>query len=58
MSLADDARDVRKALAIEDGLSDWEVNFLESIGARVLDDHRALTEKQREVLDGILEEHT
>lgn len=49
-----DEENVRKALDIERGLTEWEVEFVESVGHQVIDDERALTEKQRAKLDEIL----
>lgn len=56
-TLAVDTFNVRNALEIEDGLTDWEVMFIESIGRRVLDDKKILTVTQREHLDEILRKH-
>ena len=49
-----DARDVKALLAVEEGLSEWEVSFAESLGRQVCGDRRPLTARQREVLDRIL----
>ena len=42
-------------LAIEAGLTSWEIDFIESIDAW-LDEHGELTVGQREVADRILDE--
>ena len=42
-------------LAIETGLTDWELDFVESIDTW-LDEHESLTDNQREVAERILEE--
>lgn len=57
MTLWDDQADVREALAIESGLTGWEMDFIESIAERVRDGEE-LTEAQREVLRRILNERT
>lgn len=54
-ALARDRADVERALAIDHGLDDWEVEFVESLGRRVIDARRPLSEKQRVHLDRILE---
>lgn len=47
---------VEELCDIEEGLTGWETEFVESIAARVLGDRRKLTEDQRakaiEILDG------
>lgn len=54
MGLETDRRDVEKALGIEGGLSGWDMDFLENI-AESVEGGRELSEKQRGVLDRILE---
>ena len=46
---------VKDANAIEDGLSEWEVEFIESLN-RWLSTNDTLTQKQRAKLEDILEE--
>lgn len=52
--LEEDAKLVRKLLAAEDGMSDWEVKFAESLGKWVLGKKVPLTFGQRKTADGIL----
>lgn len=51
-----DAEIVKELCAIESGLSDWEVAFIEDVTAQVLDDGEWLTVTQHakalEILDG------
>lgn len=51
-----DRKDIALALGIEEGLTDWEIRFLDSINVRV---HAGdtLTDNQREKLNEILQEH-
>jgi hypothetical protein len=49
----DDEERVRLLVAIERGLSAWEVDFVESVAQRV-DDDQEMTERQREVADRII----
>ena len=43
-------------LAIDSGLTDWELDFIESIDGWI-EEHGELTERQREVAEKILDEH-
>lgn len=52
---AGDVLDVEALCGIEAGLTDWEVSFAEDLHRQVLDEGRALTKRQREKLDQILE---
>lgn len=52
----DDEATVQALCAIEDGLTAWEVEFVESVAAQVIDERRPLTERQRETAERILEE--
>lgn len=55
MSELDDDRNRAEALcAIDGGLTAWEIDFAESV-SRQVEAGRALTEKQRETADRILE---
>ncbi len=49
-----DRADVKTACSIGEGLSDWEVEFVESLAKQVLDDGRSLSIKQRVKLSAIL----
>ncbi len=53
---SEDADLVQQLCDIESGLSDWEVGFVESVAAQVLDDGGWLSAAQREkaleILDG------
>lgn len=51
--LDSDAELVDALCAIDEGLSEWEVEFVESVAARVHDDRRVLTEKQRAIAERI-----
>lgn len=51
--LEQDRRDVKRLLAVENGLTDWEVEFAESLAEWVKSSR--LTKGQRLKLDGILE---
>jgi hypothetical protein len=54
MSQWEEDRDlVEELCAIEDGLSDWEVEFVESISKWVLEEKRVLTARQRETAERI-----
>lgn len=55
MGYEDDKRLVDELCAIEDGLSEWEVEFTESVSRWVIDDRRLLTDKQRATVERILE---
>ena len=50
-----DARLVRELCDVDEGLTQWEINFVESIAKQVIDKGRELTEKQRETARKILE---
>lgn len=50
-----DKRDVVRLLAVEEGLTEWEVRFAESLGRQVCGDRRPLSPGQRAKLDAILE---
>jgi len=52
----DDRKKCREMLALEDGLSRWEIDFLESID-RQLETGRTLTPRQAEILDKIWQRH-
>jgi len=52
----DDA-DVKALCEIEEGLSEWEVGFVESVHEWVVDKKRCLSDKQRARVQKILEEH-
>ena len=54
--IAVDVKDVKLALTIEEGLSDWEVYFLDSIN-RFVTSGTLLSDKQRRKLNEILQEH-
>jgi len=45
---------VRMLLDVEEGLSDWEVRFVESLGRWVFDEGRQLTDRQRAKVDEVL----
>lgn len=51
---ADDRDRANDLLAIESGLNDWELGFVDSIAKRVLDDKKTLTSGQRQKADQIL----
>lgn len=53
--LSDDAKLARDLCAIESGLTDWEVGFIESITNQI-DRGRDLSDRQREVAEKILGE--
>jgi len=44
---------VEALCGIDHGLTDWEVEFVESVAKRVLDDGRGLSEKQRKRAEAI-----
>lgn len=46
---------VRELCDIESGLSDWEVEFVENVARRVLDEHLSLSPRQRETAEKIKE---
>ena len=50
-----DRRTVKKLLDIEEGLSDWEVNFIESLADKVLDDNLLLSKKEKNIVTDILD---
>lgn len=50
-----DAKDVAKGLDIEEGLTDWEVNFLESLHSWTK--QKPLSDNQRAKLDALLRHH-
>lgn len=50
----DDLELVERGNAIEEGLTDWEVDFVESMN-NWMKNHDTLTEKQRSTLLGILD---
>lgn len=52
--LEEDREAIEAALAIEEGLTDWEVSFVENLGRQVLDQLTPLSRRQREKLDEIL----
>jgi hypothetical protein len=54
--MSEDQKDVNLLLDVEEGLSDWEVNFAESLN-RWLRNNEELTKKQRAKLHSILKEH-
>lgn len=45
---------VRDLLAVDDGLTDWELGFIESLAEFLFDKGRALTDRQRAKADQIL----
>ena len=45
---------VRRLLEVEDGLTEWEEEFAESVGRQVEDEGRHLSQKQRDVIERIL----
>lgn len=47
---------VSDLLDIDEGLSEWEIDFAESV-VKQLEDGRQLTEKQKSKLDQILDKH-
>ncbi len=49
---------LKECLKIEDGLSDWEVEFLESLGRQEENPHWFPTLRQTEILKRIWEEKT
>ena len=52
----EDLRDVRAALDIEEGLTEWETGFIESLHSQICQ-RCALSPLQRLKLDEILAEH-
>lgn len=56
MTDADDRLLVRALCEIEDGLNEWEQEFVESVSKQVLDQHRPLTDRQRSKAETILED--
>jgi len=56
LSDQDDQALVEALCAIEDGLTPWEVEFVEAVAAQVIDEGRPLSESQREKAEQILEE--
>ena len=50
-----DKETVEDLCAIEEGLSDWEVTFVESVSRRVLEEHNTLTDGQQLKAAEILE---
>lgn len=52
--LEPDRQLVAELLAVDSGLTDWEVRFAESLSQQVDDEDRALSDRQREVVEGIL----
>jgi hypothetical protein len=46
---------IERLLAIEDGLTAWELDFIESLDGW-LEENEELTDKQREVAERILDE--
>jgi|GEM_PF-3074105 len=52
MAMSDEAL-VEALCGIDHGLTDWEVEFVESVAKRVLDDGRGLSEKQRKRAEAI-----
>lgn len=54
--LQEDADLVEELAEIEDGLNEWEVEFVESVCQQVLEERLSLSEKQREKAKEILEE--
>lgn len=54
-SYTQDKDDVEALCNIDEGLSTWETQFVESIAMQVLDRGNTLSPKQREVVDRILE---
>lgn len=42
---------------IEEGLTEWEVNFVDSITKQVIDQARTLSSKQRAKAEAILDDH-
>lgn len=51
---AADVRLVEELLAVEGGLSAWELDFAESLGTRVLEQGRPLSDGQRVKAEEIL----
>jgi hypothetical protein len=56
MSHLDDESLVQALCAIEDGLTAWEVEFVEAVSEQVIDNGRPLTDGQREKAEQIIEE--
>lgn len=48
-------RIVGDLLELEEGLTEWEIDFLESLSSQ-LEEGRTLTERQKEVLDRVYED--
>ena len=46
---------VTELCAVDEGLTDWEVGFAESLGRRVFDTGRGLTGKQRARAQAIMD---
>ena len=53
---SDDKEIVDRLCAIEDGLSEWEVEFVDSVAKWVNDQKRMLSDKQRAICERILPE--
>lgn len=57
MGIRDDRKLVNELCDIEEGLTDWEVDFVEGIARQVHDDKRALSPKQRLIAVQIRRKH-
>ncbi len=49
MGITNDTKLVEELCEIEEGMSDWEVDFVEGIAKQVLDDRKPLSPKQTQV---------
>lgn len=47
---------VRRMLAIEDGMTEWEVDFAEDLSRKVIDGGRTLTEREMAKVEQVLED--
>lgn len=54
--MSEQMKQCREMLALEDGLTQWEIQFLDDI-YRLLEQGRALSPKQASTLQKIWEEH-
>lgn len=55
MNIYDRAKDVNDLLALDNGLSSWEIQFLDSV-SKQLDAKRPLSSKQHSIIDRLVEE--
>lgn len=52
--LADEKQIVEELCEIDHGLTEWEINFVEAMHTRVIDERTVMTPRQREVALNIL----